>query len=120
VDRIADSPAPRLVLVDDADRVGGPSFERLAALRDDHLIVVVAGRGDDLRAPGHWSRPLQRFRHGVLLRPEPSDGDLVRVSLGARLPRFEPHRGILVVDGEQTPLLAAVVGADPVDPDGAR
>ncbi|MGB0113741.1 MAG: FtsK/SpoIIIE domain-containing protein [Ilumatobacteraceae bacterium] len=111
VDRIAEATTPRLVLVDDADRLGGPSFERLAALRDDELIVVVAGRGDDLRAPGHWSKPLQRFRHGVLLRPESSDGDLVRVALGARLQRFAPHRGVLVVDGEQIPLLAAIADA---------
>lgn len=119
VDRIAGSGEPRLVLVDDADRVGGPSFERLGTLRDDRLVVVIAGNGDDLRAPGHWSKPLQRFRHGVLLRPEASDGDLVRVSLGARLARSEPQRSILVVDGEQIPLLAATFGGDPSDRDEA-
>ncbi len=110
VDRIIAAPGRRLVLVDDADRVGGPNFERLAALRDDGVIVVVAGRADDLRAPGHWSRPLLRFRHAVLLRPESSDGDLVRVSLGLRMANFAPHRGLLVVDGEVVPLLAATAG----------
>lgn len=118
VDRIIETSGPRLVLVDDADRLGGPSFDRLAAVRDDHLIFVVAGRADDLRTPGHWSKPLQRFRHGILLRPSPTDGDLVRVALGLRRPRFDAHHGILVVDGEQVPLLAAIVD-DPIHHEGA-
>jgi S-DNA-T family DNA segregation ATPase FtsK/SpoIIIE len=106
VDRVEHHRGRRLVLVDDADRLGGPSLERLAALRDDDLIVVVAGRNDDLRSPNHWVRPLLRFRHGVLLRPVASDGDMIRVPLGARLPRFAAGHGLLVVDGDVSPLLA--------------
>ena len=34
----------RLVLVDDADRLDGEVFERLAALNDPRLVVIVAGR----------------------------------------------------------------------------
>ena len=109
VERVATTPGRRIVLIDDADRLGGPAFDRLAALRDEQLAVVVAGRADDLRVAGQWTKPLQRFRTGVLLQPGPADGDLVRVSLGARLPAFDAHRGILVVDGEQVPLVAAVV-----------
>jgi DNA segregation ATPase FtsK/SpoIIIE, S-DNA-T family len=108
VERIATTPGRRLVLVDDADRIGGPSFERLGAIVDDELIVVMAGRSDGLRSMNHWSKPLQRGRNGVLIRPTMVDGELLRTPLGTRLPRFAPHMGFLVVDGEVTPLLAAV------------
>ena len=120
VDRATAAGGRRLVLVDDADRLDGPDFERLGALRDDEVIVVVAGRADDLGAPGHWSRPLQRFRHAVLLRPEPSDGDLVQVSLGLGMVDPGPHRGVLVVEGDIVPLLAATATppALPTAPDG--
>lgn len=111
VDRIEATAGRRVVLVDDADRVGGPSFERLAGLRDDDLVVVVAGRADELRAGGHWSKPLQRYRTGVLLRPDAADADILRVSLGPRVAMFAPHHGVLVVDGAQVLLLAAVIGA---------
>ena len=47
-----------------------------------------------------------RFRHAVLLRPVASDGDIIRVSLGARIVRFAPGHGLLIVDGEIGPLLA--------------
>ena len=112
VDRIEQSTDKRIVLVDDADRLAGPSIEQLGQLVDDGLIVVVAGRADALRAMGHWSRPLQRFRNGALIRPTAVDGELLRTSLGARLPRFARHRGLLVNDGEISPFLAAIVDTE--------
>jgi S-DNA-T family DNA segregation ATPase FtsK/SpoIIIE len=118
VDRIAAHPGRRLVLVDDADRLGGPSFERLAALRDDDLIVVLAGRNDDLRALNHWTKPLQRFRHAVLLRPVATDGEIVRVGLGARLGRFARGHGLFIVDGEVGPVLAVSAAAVPAGDHG--
>jgi len=96
------------VLVDDADLLEDPALGRLASLRDDQVSVVVAGRSDDLRAADHWSKPLRRFRTGVVLKPTPGDGDLLRVSLGARLPRFVAHTGFLIDDGDVVPLLAVV------------
>ena len=45
---------PRLVLVDDADRLDGEVFERLAALDDPRLVVIAAGRTREPRT----SRPL--------------------------------------------------------------
>jgi len=103
----------RLVLIDDADRLGGPSFDKLAACRDDDLIIVFAGRPDDLRQPSHWTKPMQRFRNGVLLRPGALDGEILRVSLGHRPLRFLPHHGIAVSDGEPTHILAAHTGLEP-------
>ncbi len=107
VERIAATSGRRLVLVDDADRLGGPSMERLASLPDDDLIIVLAGRPDSFRSINHWTKPLQRSRNGVLIRPTLLDGELIRTPLGVRLPRFARHMGLLVVDGEMTPILAA-------------
>jgi len=108
VERIIAARGRRLVLVDDADLLEDPALGRLASLRDDQVSVVVAGRSDDLRAADHWSKPLRRFRTGVVLKPTPGDGDLLRVSLGARLPRFVAHTGFLIDDGDVVPLLAVV------------
>ncbi len=113
VERIASTSGRRVVLVDDADQLAGPSFERLASLRDSDLIIVVAGANENLRSPDHWTSPLRRFRHGVLLRPAPDDGDLIQVPLGPRLPPFAAHRGYLVNHGEIVPILAAISSTTP-------
>ena len=110
VENVLGTTGRRLLLIDDADRLAGPSLDQLAAHRDDNLIAVIAGRADDLRALGHWSRPLQRSRTGVLLRPAATDGDLLRVSLPLRLPRTGPGTGFLVADGVIAPLLVAQPG----------
>ena len=83
VDRIVAGTGPRLVLLDDADALAGPSFERLAAARDSAITFVVAGTSEGLRSIGHWSRPLLRTRTGVLLAPTAADGDLLRVAVPA-------------------------------------
>ncbi len=107
---LAGSGSPRVVLIDDADRLAGPSFERLAAVHDDLVAFVIAARPDGLRSVSHWSRPLQQSRTGVLLRPTALDGDLLRVQLGTRLPRFDAGRGFLVNDGELVPVMIATPG----------
>ncbi len=99
---------PRLVLLDDADALAGPSFERLAAARDGAITFVVAGTSEGLRSIGHWSRPLLRTRTGVLLAPTAADGDLLRVAIPARRGRLAPGHGYLVVDGEPVPVRCAV------------
>lgn len=104
VDRVLGATGPRLVIVDDADRIDGAPFDRLGAVDDPDVTVVVGGRNGDLRAADHWSRPLQRFRTGVLLRPTPSDGELLHVSVGV-LPPADPRSGLLVADGAIVPLL---------------
>jgi S-DNA-T family DNA segregation ATPase FtsK/SpoIIIE len=111
VDTILGTHGPRLVLIDDADRLGGPSFDRLVTAQDDDLSFVIAGRPDSLRLVSHWTRPLQQTRTGVLLRPTPLDGELLRVPLPTRLPRFAVGRGFLVNDGELVPLMVATAGA---------
>ncbi len=110
VEDILAARGPRVVLVDDADRLAGPSFERLAAVDDDVVSFVVAGRPDGLRSVSHWSRPLQQTQTGVLLRPGPLDGEFLRVQLGARVPRFDTGRGFLVNDGDLAPIMIATPG----------
>ncbi len=110
VDEIIAGQGARVVLIDDADRFGGPSFERLAAVHDDLVAFVIAARPDGLRSISHWTRPLQQSRTGVLLRPTTLDGDLLRVQLATRLPRFDAGRGYLVNDGELVPVMIATPG----------
>jgi hypothetical protein len=107
----------RLLLIDDAEAMDGPSLERLAALDDAGLdvaglvgaglVVVLAGRPDGLRRVGHWSRPWLRRGRGILLSPDPADGDVLGVALPARLGRCPRGQGLLVDDGSVIPLLCA-------------
>ncbi|MEL6892421.1 MAG: hypothetical protein AAFP84_12540 [Actinomycetota bacterium] len=111
VTRIEAASGPRLVLVDDADRVGGPSFATLAAITDRSVSVVLGGQPAALRAAAHWSAPLQPWSRSVLIQPTASDGDLVGTSLGTRLPRFPRHHGLLVARAETTRILVATADA---------
>jgi S-DNA-T family DNA segregation ATPase FtsK/SpoIIIE len=81
---------PRLLVVDDAERVDDPGG-RLAALvaeRRPDLLVAAAGRPDALRwMYGHWTSVVRRSRIGVLLAAcTDIDGDV----LGELLPRHRP------------------------------
>ena len=94
---------PTLVLVDDAlgvvDVDGG--LAALVAHPPPGVHLVVAVRPDRCRAAyGHWSAEIRQSRAGLLLRPEPLDGDLLGQLLPARLdlPPL-PGRGLLVADG---------------------
>jgi S-DNA-T family DNA segregation ATPase FtsK/SpoIIIE len=104
---VVGDPRRRLLLVDDADAMDGPSLERLAALDAPGLVVVIAGRPDGLRCVGHWSRPWIRRGRGIVLSPVPADGDVLGVALPARLGRCPRGQGLLVDDGSVVPLLCA-------------
>ena len=105
---VADGSARRLVLVDEADRVGDPSgvLARLASVRDgcDHLVAATTA--DRLRSSyGHWLHEMRSCRTGVLFRPGPLDADLLGAVLPPRLSLAPvPGRGLIVADG-----MAAVV-----------
>ncbi len=108
VERIATWTGRRIVLVDDADRLGGASFDRLAALADDQVAVVAAGRVESLRTTGHWTTPLHGWRRGALIRPTASDGELLGVALADDAARLARHAGLLVDHGSTTPFMAVV------------
>lgn len=97
----------RLVLVDDADRLEGPVFERLAALGDPGLVVVAAGRTRDIELPAHWTAPLRRSRSAVILRPLAGDGAMFGLHLHVTSSYPAHGRGLLIDDDETTPILVA-------------
>ncbi|MDW3219563.1 MAG: FtsK/SpoIIIE domain-containing protein [Acidimicrobiales bacterium] len=93
-----------LLLVDDATEVDDPTgaLARLAAASSPGVHIVAAVRTDRLRsAYGHWVTEIRSSRVGLLLRPDPIDGDLLGAQLPARLAlRPTPGRAVAVVDGE--------------------
>ena len=95
---------PLLVLVDDCLSVADPSGQlaQLVASPPAGVHLVVAAKPDQLRsAYGHWSVDIRASKVGILLRPDPIDGDLLGVTLPARLAlRNVAGRGVLVADSE--------------------
>lgn len=81
---------PLVLLVDDAEQLddSDQAIAGLLTARPTDLLVVAAGRSDDLRTLySHWTKTVRRSRAGVLLQPNVDfDGDL----LGASLPRRAP------------------------------
>ena len=102
----------RLVLIDDADRLDGAVFERLAMLDDPRLVVIVAGRTRVLELPAHWTTPLRRSRTAILLRPLAGDAAMFGLYLRSTstFPGF--GRGLVVDDDAFTPVLLAAPADD--------
>jgi S-DNA-T family DNA segregation ATPase FtsK/SpoIIIE len=106
------SSQPLLLLVDDSevflDTHAGDALTELLRSGRSGLAAVVAARNDELavtyRGVAYEAR---RSRAGLLLQPEPGDGEL----LGLRLPRTysaqPPGRGLLAVE---QPQLRAITG----------
>ncbi len=95
---------PLLVLVDDCLSVTDSSSQlaRLVAAPPPGVHIVAAAKADQLRsAYGHWAVDIRSSRVGILLRPEPIDGDLLGICLPSRLtlPNVA-GRGVLVADSE--------------------
>jgi S-DNA-T family DNA segregation ATPase FtsK/SpoIIIE len=101
------SERPRLVLVDDADRLDGDVFERLALLSDPRMVLVVAGRTRDLELPGHWSAPLRRSRSAVIVRPLAGDGAMFGLHLRVTSAHPAIGRALLIDDDKTIPILLA-------------
>src|SRR6266576_3927706 len=106
---------PVLLLVDDSeaflDTPVGDALAYLLRAAAAPLAAVVSGRSDDLAVTYRGvASEVRRSRSGLLLQPEPGDGDL----LGIRLPRSRPvpvpGRGVLLLDQPQVRALAD--GAD--------
>jgi len=93
---------PTLLLVDDALEVEDPRGElsRLILNPPRGFHVVASARPDRYRsAYGHWSAEIKGSRAGLLLRPDPLDGDLLGHPLPGRLDLPPvPGRGILIAD----------------------
>jgi S-DNA-T family DNA segregation ATPase FtsK/SpoIIIE len=79
-----------VLLIDDAEQFDDTdqAIAGLLSARPTDLLVVAAGRSDDLRTLyGHWTKTVRKSRCGVLLQPNIDyDGELV----GGTLPRRAP------------------------------
>ena len=98
------SSGPLVVLIDDCLNVADPDGQlaALVASPPPGVHVVASARPDRYRsAYGHWAAEIRSSRVGILLKPDPIDGDLLGVSLPARLelPNIA-GRGLLVADSE--------------------
>ncbi|MCY3849260.1 MAG: FtsK/SpoIIIE domain-containing protein [Acidimicrobiaceae bacterium] len=98
------SSGPMVVLIDDCldltDSNG--TLADLVASPREGVHIMAAARPDRFRsAYGHWAADIRSSRVGILLKPDPIDGDLLGVSLPARLdlPNIA-GRGVLVADSE--------------------
>ena len=94
---------PTLILVDDCLTVADPTGDlaRLVARPPAGVHMIASAHPSRFRqAYGHWSADLAASRAGILLQPDPLDGDLLGAPLPRRLGRIEiPGRGFLVADG---------------------
>jgi S-DNA-T family DNA segregation ATPase FtsK/SpoIIIE len=95
---------PLVLLVDDAEQFddSDQAFAGLLSARTSDLLVVAAGRSDDLRSLyTHWTKTLRKARCGVLLQPNIDfDGELLGVTLPRRAPvGVTAGRGYLVSGG---------------------
>lgn len=86
--RLTDSPV--VLFIDDAD-IFADNDRALQGLLDTNrpgLLIIAAGRTDDIKAQyNHWTKPLRKAKCGLLLQPNLDyDGDV----LGAKLPRKVP------------------------------
>ncbi len=98
------SSGPMIVLIDDCLNVADPDGQlaALVASPPPGVHIVASARPDRYRsAYGHWAAEIRSSRVGILLKPDPIDGDLLGVSLPARLelPNLA-GRGLMVADSE--------------------
>ena len=108
------SSGPMVVLIDDCLNIADVNghLADLVASPPVGVHIVASARPDRFRsAYGHWAADIRSSRLGILLKPDPIDGDLLGVSLPARLelPNL-PGRGVLVADSESE--VVQVVRAD--------
>ncbi len=93
-----------VLLVDDAEQFADSdqAIAGLVSARPADLLVIAAGRSDDLRSMySHWTKTIRKARCGVLLQPNVDyDGELLGVNLPRRAPvAVTPGRGYVVSGG---------------------
>jgi len=93
-----------LVLVDDALDVEDPDgyLAQLVAAAPPGVHLIASARADRLRsAYGHWASDIKSSRAGLLLRPDPLDGELLGRQFPSRLGLASiPGRGVVISDSE--------------------
>lgn len=109
---------PLVLVVDDAEQFDDTdqAISGLLSSRPTDLLVIAAGRSDDLRTLyGHWTKTVRKSRSGVLLQPNVDyDGELVGTTLPRRAPvAMTVGRGYLSAGGS----VELVQGASPTGRD---
>lgn len=95
---------PLLLLIDDCLNIADVDGQlaKLVASPPVGVHIVASAKPDKYRsAYGHWASDIRSSRVGILLKPDPIDGDLLGVSLPTRLalPNIA-GRGVLIADSE--------------------
>ena len=115
LDEAADEEGRRLLLVDDADRVGDTAglLAGLAASTTGRSHLVASTTADRLRSSyGSWLHEMRSCRAGVLFRPGPLDADLLGATVPARLaPAPVPGRCLVIADGAAEVMQVALAPA---------
>jgi S-DNA-T family DNA segregation ATPase FtsK/SpoIIIE len=96
------SAARGLLLIDGIESLpdAGPGLDKLLPSLPAGTHVIVAGRPDAFRGMQPWQRMVSMSRTGLLLRPAPDDGEVLRIRLPREAPmRALPGRGYLVEAG---------------------
>ena len=103
LDEAADEEGRRLLLVDDADRIGDTAglLAGLAASTTGRSHLVASTTADRLRSSyGSWLHEMRSCRTGVLFRPGALDADLLGATVPARLALAPvPGRCLVIADG---------------------
>ncbi|MBX7266598.1 hypothetical protein KIF24_11475 [Micromonospora sp. Llam7] len=105
-----------LLLVDGIESLpdAGPALDRLLPGLPAGVHVVAAGRTDAFRGMQPWQRAVTMSRTGLLLRPAPDDGEVLRVRLPREAPlRPLPGRGYLVEAGGLAQVQVAFLAQPP-------
>ncbi len=102
------------VVVDDAEQVSGtpvePVLQEVSRLVDEDDGVVALATLPSALAGHVLAATVASRRCGVLLCPDPANGDLLGVRVSRLGPRH-PGRGLLVVEGRTRPIQVARFGA---------
>lgn len=95
---------PTVLLIDDAHLFSDPDSQvaSLLAQANPNVVVIAAGRNDDLRSQyGQWTNTLRKSRLGILLQPDRDrDGELMGIMVPRKAPvRISPGRGYACQSG---------------------
>ena len=95
--------AASLVIVDDAERVGDSLAVALAGYAAETgrgTWMVIGTRQDSVKAFGSWLGAFRGVSAGLVLQPQPGDGDVVKAVLPLRkAKKFPTGRGYLAING---------------------